>query len=221
MSGNPFVKASNITRKGVKLDRKSYNFNHTFPLIILVILSVLIIAIQLVGVQLGVWPALNENSKGAIFWLVYNIFLIAVAILSTIDQPVRRTVDRFPMRTACKIKVGDQVLSGHTQNLSESGAKVLLTTPNISFDTLAAKIKFLEYDFSVEAKIIYLPTKENNKLEISLQFEQLSLEQERKLVEILYTEMTLWKQRKQPGSFDSFLAMMASLIQARPLLKRY
>lgn len=221
MIRNPFSKASGVTRKGVKLDRKSYNFNHNLLLIILLILSILIIAINLVGVHLGVWPALNENSGVILFWLVYNISLMGVAILSTIDQPVRRTMDRFPLTTACKIKVGDQVFGGYTQNLSESGAKVLLTTPNISFDTLAAKIRFLEYDFSVEAKIIYSLLKEDDKLEISLQFEQLSLEQNRKLVEILYTKMTWWKRRKQPGGFDSFLAMIASLIQARPLLKRY
>ena len=220
MFRNPFAKASSVTRKGIKLDQKNYNFNHTFPLIILLTLSVLIIAIQLVGIQLGVWPALNENSGVTLFWLVYNIFLIGVALLSMIDQPVRRTMDRFPLMTNCKIKVGDQVFDGCTQNLSESGARVLLTTPNISFDTLATKIKLIEYDFSVEAKIIYSLLKENDKLEIHLEFEQLSLEQNRKLVEILYTEMTWWKHRNQPGGFDSFLAMMASLIQVGWLLNR-
>ncbi|MEH2268412.1 MAG: glycosyltransferase [Nostoc sp.] len=217
---NPFAKASRATRKGVKADRKNYNFNHTLPLIILLALSVLIIGLHLVGVQLGVWLTLDESSGVLIFWLFYNALFMGVAILSAIDQPIRRTMDRFPLKTACKITAKDQVFLGYTQNLSESGTRVVLITPDVALNTSIVEVTFLEYGFSIQAEIVRCFVKKN-KFGIAMQFVQLENEQQRKLVEVLYTEMTWWKQRKKPGTLDSFLAMIASTIQARPLLNRY
>ncbi|MEH1801121.1 MAG: glycosyltransferase [Nostoc sp.] len=217
---NPFAKASRATRKGVKADRKNYNFNHTLPLIILLALSVLIIGLHLVGVQLGVWLTLDESSGVLIFWLFYNALFIGVAILSAIDQPIRRTMDRFPLKTACKITAKDKVFLGYTQNLSESGTRVVLITPDVALNTSIVEVTFLEYGFSIQAEIVRCFVKKN-KFGIAMQFVQLENEQQRKLVEVLYTEMTWWKQRKKPGTLDSFLAMIASTIQARPLLNWY
>ncbi|MBN3886413.1 MAG: glycosyltransferase [Nostoc sp.] len=217
---NPFAKASRATRKGVKADRKNYNFNHTLPLIILLALSVLIIGLHLVGVQLGVWLTLDESSGVLIFWLFYNALFMGVAILSAIDQPIRRTMDRFPLKTACKITAKDKVFLGYTQNLSESGTRVVLITPDVALNTSIVEVTFLEYGFSIQAEIVRCFVKKN-KFGIAMQFVQLENEQQRKLVEVLYTEMTWWKQRKKPGTLDSFLAMIASTIQARPLLNWY
>ncbi|MEH2107889.1 MAG: glycosyltransferase [Nostoc sp.] len=217
---NPFAKASRATRKGVKADRKNYNFNHTLPLIILLAFSVLIIGLHLVGVQFGVWLTLDESSSVLIFWLLYNALFMGVAILSAIDQPIRRTMDRFPLKTACKITAKDKVFLGYTQNLSESGTRVVLITPDVALNTSIVEVTFLEYGFSIQAEIVRCFVKKN-KFGIAMQFIQLETEQQRKLVEVLYTEMTWWKQRKKPGTLDSFLAMIASTIQARSLLNRY
>ena len=216
----PFAKASRATRKGIKADRKNYNFNHTLPLIILLALSGLIIGLYLVGVKLGVWLTLDESSAVLIFWLLYNALLAGIAILSAIDQPVRRTMDRFPLQTICKITAEEKVFWGYTQNLSESGARVSLITPVVALNTSHVEVTFLEYDFSVQAELVRSRAKKG-KLGIALQFVQLETEQQRKLVEVLYTEATWWKQRKKPGNLDSFLAMIASIIQAKSLLNRY
>ncbi|MEJ1931221.1 glycosyltransferase, partial [Nostoc sp. NIES-2111] len=217
---NPFARASRATRKGVKADRKNYNFDHTLPLIILLALSGLILGLHLLGLQLGVWLTLDESSSVLRFWLFYNALFMGVAILSAIDQPIRRTMDRFPLKTACKITTKDKVFLGYTQNLSESGARVVLIKPDVALNTLIVEITFLEYGFSIQAEVVRYFFKKD-EFGIALQFVQLETEQQRKLVEVLYTEMTWWKQRKKPGTLDSFLAMIASTIQARPLLNRY
>jgi len=217
---NPFANATGATRKGVKADRKNYNFNHTLPLIILLALSGLIIGLRLVGVQLGVWLTLDESSGVLTFWLIYNALFMGVAILSAIDQPIRRTMDRFPLKTACKITAKDKVFLGYTQNLSESGARVVFITPDVTLNTSSVEVTFSEYGFSIQAEIVRSFVKKD-EFGIVLQFVQFEIEQERKLVEVLYTEMAWWKQRKKPGSLDSLLAMIASTIQARPILNRY
>ena len=216
----PFAKASQATRKGIKADRKNYNFNRTLPLIILLALSGLTIGLRLVGLQFGVWSTFDESAAVLIFWLLYNALLAGIAVLSAIDRPIRRTMDRFPLQTTCKITAKDKVLWGYTQDISESGAKVISIEPELALNTSHVEVAFLEYDFSVRAEIVRSRVKKG-KFEIALQFTQLETEQQRKLVEVLYTEMTWWKQRKKPGSLDSFLAMISSIIQAKSLLNRY
>ncbi|WP_310418590.1 PilZ domain-containing protein [Chamaesiphon sp. OTE_8_metabat_110] len=217
----PFAKASQATRKGIKADRKNYNFNRTWPLIMLLALSGLIIGVRLIGVQLGVWLTFDESAAVLIFWLLYNALLAGIAVLSAIDLPIRRTMDRFPLQTICKITATDRVLWGYTQNLSESGAKVIIIEPEVALDTSHVEVTFIEHDFSVQAEIVRSHMKKKGEIGVALQFVQLEIEQQRKLVEVLYTEMTWWKQRKQPGSLDSFLAMISSIVQAKSLLNRY
>ena len=158
------------------------------------------------------------NYRVSYFW--NNALLAGIAVLSAIDRPIRRTMDRFPLQTLCKITAKDKVLWGYTQDISESGAKVMSIEPEVALDTSHVEVTFLEYDFSVRAEIVRSRVKKG-KFEIALQFTQLETEQQRKLVEVLYTEMTWWKQRKKPGSLDSFLAMISSIIQAKSLLNRY
>ncbi|WP_309741313.1 glycosyltransferase [Chamaesiphon sp. OTE_20_metabat_361] len=217
----PFAKASQATRKGIKADRKNYNFNRTWPLIMLLALSGLIIGVRLIGVQLGVWLTFDESAAVLIFWLLYNSLLAGIAILSAIDLPIRRTMDRFPLQTICKITANDRVWWGYTQNLSESGAKVIIIEPEVALDTSHVEVAFIEHDFSVQAEIVRSHVMKKGEIGVALQFVQLEIEQQRKLVEVLYTEMTWWKQRKQPGSLDSFLAMISSIVQAKSLLNRY
>ena len=217
---NPFAKVSRVTRKGVKENGKNYNLKHTWPLILLVTLSVSIISITFIGSNLGAWNFLDDQSTVLFSWLIYNVLLMVVAILSAIDQPVRRTVDRFPLKTACKVSVRDRVFWGYTQDVSENGASIVLVTPNFVSDTSVVELIFLENEFSVKAELICWRSK-RNEATVSLQFVHVTTYQQRKLIEMLYTQMTWWKQRKKPGGLDSFLAMIATITQARPLLNRY
>ena len=107
---NPFIKASQVTRKGVKANSKNYNIWAIAPFLFLLALTLLIIVCQVFGYYQGLWVRINSNSAVLIFWLIYNAVLMAVAVFSAIDQPVRRTTDRFPLHTGCTVKVGDRGL---------------------------------------------------------------------------------------------------------------
>ena len=53
---------------------------------------------------------------------------MGVAVLAAVDQPERRLVDRFPLRTVCKITCDNRQYWGHTNDVSETGANVTLIT---------------------------------------------------------------------------------------------
>jgi cellulose synthase (UDP-forming) len=227
----PFARASRVTRKGVKAETKNYNFRHTLSLLILLALTVAIIAVYLLGYFAGLWLTMPVGSGVTFFWLLYNATLITVAVLSSIDQPVRRQSDRFPLRTTCKLTFSGRDYWGHTKNVSDTGALLTITSdlengfctelqdqhPHLRQTT---QLEFLEYGFSVDARI--LRTGPRGRFpSIALQFSQVTIPQNRHLVELLYSDMTWWKQTKTVGGLDALLALLASVFKFRPVLSTY
>ncbi|HEY9612269.1 glycosyltransferase [Allocoleopsis sp.] len=226
----PFGKGFAVTPKGVTAHSKNYNLHATWPLLVLMALTVVAISLQLVGYRMGVWQAIISPEFGLVyFWLIHNFIILAVAVLAAIDQPERRLFDRFPLRTACKISWdnfsdGDSSAAraywGHTEDVSEGGAKLTLITEHPIPKKSPVVLEFLERSFSVEAKVI--KSRFNHQFaHVSLQFTNLTAEQSRHLIEMLYTEKTWWKQSKRVGGLDAFLAMLSAFLKFRPLMTVY
>lgn len=225
---NPFASSSTATRKGVKAETKNYNFHINWQLLVILVFSLFGISIHLFGTFSGLWSYEKVEFQGKqimLFWIVYNTVIIATSILSGIDQPVRRAYDRFPLQKGCKVYIDGHVYDGYTSNLSESGANIVVKVPidkNIINNIInqSAVIEFNEDDFSVEAQVIRYQIK-NKYLYIAVTFQNVSLMQNRCLVEMLYCNLTWWKQRKKPGFTDSFLALMTATLTLRPVRNSY
>ena len=148
---------------------------------------------------------------------------MTVAVLASIDQPVRRVVDRFPLKSVCKLTINGQSFWGRTRDISESGTCVVL--PVESFATQLQplqplNVEFLERQFSVDAELLRYQI-QGDQVVLSLQFTHLTLDENRHLTVWLYAEMASWKQRKQPGILDSFIAMLGAVLKLRPVMSRY
>lgn len=218
---DPFGLPFKVTRKGVKAETKYYNFNQTWPLLVAIALSALVLCLHFVGYRVGLWQTAASSGFAMMFFmLVYNILLMSLAALAAIDQPQRREMDRFPLQTNCQLKSGDFTYSGYTNDLSERGAFVTLITNNFISAEDSVILEFLEYNFSVEAQICRA-TSQQTYTTISLEFPHITLEQNRQLVTTLYGDLTWWKQTKRPGSLDVFFAMLSSFLQLRPLMSKY
>jgi cellulose synthase (UDP-forming) len=223
---NPFAKASTATRKGVKAETKSYNLHITWPLLVMIGLTVLGLFFHYGGYELGWWPHLQYEYEGKLFlvgWVLYNLAVMTVAVLASIDQPVRRVVDRFPLKSACKVTINGQSFWGQTSDVSESGTRVVL--PAESFTARLRplqplKVEFLERQFAVDAELLREQA-QGEQVILSLQFTNLTLSDNRHLTVWLYAEMASWKQRKRPGVLDSFIAMLGAVLKLRPVMSRY
>lgn len=191
-------------------------------------LTVLIVTLELVGYRMGIWEAMASPEFGLVFfWLVYNFVIMAVAVLAAVDQPERRLVDRFPLRTVCKISCDQGQYWGHTNDVSETGANVtlisqeflVLTEPSRSANSMV-ELEFLEHNFSVEAEITR-SSYTNHGFNVGLKFSPLTIKQSRKIIDILYTNLTWWKQAKRLGGIDAMLAILFSILKLRPVLTAY
>lgn len=221
--GNPFAKASTATRKGVKAETKNYNLHINWQLIILLVISILGISIHLGGSFFELWSSSEHEFQGKeimLFWIIYNTAIIAASLLTGIDQPVRRQEDRFPLQTNCQIYVDNNVYYGKTIDVSESGACIVLKNHKIPIADGLITVDFLDYNLTIPAKIIRNSSHKKHS-QIAIHFENVTLEQQRQLVNILYCNMNWWKQRKKPGFTDSFLALLVAIITLKPITRTY
>ena|SRR4028118_1401085 len=145
---------------------------------------------------------------------------MSIAVLAAIDQPQRRDMDRFPLRTTCKLMSTNCTYSGYTNDLSEGGASVTLMTEDIAINKNPVVLEFPDHNFSVEAKVCRA-TSQGTNIYLSLEFPNITVEQNRQLVTMLYSDMTWWKQRKQPGNLDVFFALLTSFLNLTPLRNKY
>jgi cellulose synthase (UDP-forming) len=157
--------------------------------------------------------------------LVYQIFLMAIAFLAAIDQPERRLVDRFPLQTSCLVQVAADkdlqtpwIYRGKTLNLSEYGAYLQLDCQMKIPNGTVIDCYLNEYHLWIKAKICRQQL-QTRYTRLALQFQDVSPDTNRKLVEILYTTMTWWKQSRKLGSMEVAFALLSSLVTLRPLLR--
>ncbi|NJL23357.1 MAG: hypothetical protein HC895_25145 [Leptolyngbyaceae cyanobacterium SM1_3_5] len=214
--GKPFV----VTPKGVTTNRKRYNLINTWPLLVIAILTLIALVLHVVGYWMGTWQTLQAEGFGVIlFWLIYNLMTVTVALLGAIDQPERRVMDRFPLKTRCRLISGDRSCWGYSENLSEGGADLVMPAESIPWNATVT-IELPDYDFAIEAKLLRI-TPDSQSTRVGVQFENLSIEHNRQLVEMLYTEATWWKESKHPSSIDAMLAMLQAFFQFKPILNKF
>ncbi len=217
---SPFGKGFAVTPKGVTVDAKNYNLRSTLPLLLVIALTLLIVGLEIVGYRMGIWEALASPDFGLVFfWLIYNFVIMVAAVLAAVDQPERRLVDRFPLRTVCKITCDQRQYWGHTNDVSETGANVTLITQEFLADSMV-ELEFLEHNFSLEVEITR-SSYTSHGFNIGLKFSPLTIKQSRKIIDILYTNLTWWKQAKRLGGIDAMLAILFSILKLRPILTAY
>jgi cellulose synthase (UDP-forming) len=104
--------------------------------------------------------------------------------------------------------------------VSEGGAKLALITERHIPKHSSVVMEFLERGFSVEADVV--KSRLNNQYaHVSLKFTNLTAEQSRHLIEMLYTEKTWWKRSKRLGGLDALFASLSAFLQFRPIMTVY
>jgi cellulose synthase (UDP-forming) len=208
-----------VTAKGVTSKSKRYNLNNTYPLLIFLILTVIVVTLHFGGSSQGWWQTVqNDGFSMVFFWVVYNFIMVSTTLLCAIDQPERRLVDRFPLRTRCQITVDGVAYVGYTENLSEGGARIVMPKSCLPDTTIALTLP--DYQFTIDVQVCRRES-DRHQNRFYLEFAPPSLAQTRQLVDMLYTEVTWWKERKRPSSLDSLLALCSALVQLKPLRNQF
>lgn len=231
---NPFAKGFDVTPKGTKRDRFSFNWQLAFPLLILFVLTAISLWVNLCTCII----AIMENNSGMIsemkglslgwVWSAYNLLSLGAALLVLLDVPKPDSNEWLRLRRSVKLefKTKDndpQTYWGITSYISEAGAEISLTQAGISTlingESIPVAISILEEDIYLSGKIITTEFRDEFYT-VRVDFSHLKLEEERKLIALLFCRPGQWKRKNSPGEIYSIWLLFKILSRPKILFDR-
>ncbi len=229
---NPFAKGFKVTPKGTASDRFSFNWNLATPLIVLFAATAVSLWVNLGMCMIkGAWqqtvaPEVAEQVKGiglGWLWSLYNLLMLGIALLILLDAPRPSPYEWFDLRRTLKLTVGEQTFWGVTTMLSEVGAEMALTQSGfptlVADNTLPVQLHLLEDNLTLSGHVIRQGISDEFPT-VRIMFESLTLDQQRRLVEVLFCRPGQWKTRQTPGEFQSLWLLFRALLTPRVLFDR-
>lgn len=236
---NPFSSGFKVTPKGTVSDRYSFNWNLALPLIGLFVLTAASLWRNLgICMVKGAWqakvsPELALQVKGiglGWLWSGYNLIMIGIALLILLDVPKPDPNEWFDLRRTVRLTTESPEADaapmthwGVTTMLSEAGAEVALTQagfPKLEKDeTIAVRLEILEANLKLDGKAVRTGMQDEFPT-VRVQFEKLTLAQQRCLVEMLFCRPGQWKRHQTPNEFRSLLLLFRILLKPRVLFER-
>lgn len=121
-----------VTRKGVNSEDSFYNWRTAWPIIVLLVLSVLGL-VRGICFIFGIWasPFPKEGIYINIFWLIYNSFALILASYLSNERPRLRKSERFQTEKSIVINFYNSgQVQGHILDWNEDGARIALMSQN-------------------------------------------------------------------------------------------
>ena len=175
-------------------------------------------------------PEMAEKMRGlnlGWIWSIYNLISIGAALLILLDVPKPDLNEWFDLRRSVKLSLettaSKQTCWGATTRISETGADISLTQKIerlVSGETIPAQISILEENLNLSGQITAIDVAED-ACTVRVKFNPLTLEQERKLVAMLFCRPGQWKRKNTPGELHSLWLLIRILLRPRVLFDRH
>jgi cellulose synthase (UDP-forming) len=224
----PFSTGFKVTPKGTASDRFYFNWNLAWPLLIVFVITAFSLWTNL-GMCLmhGMWqPGISTEYKGinlGWIWSFYNLMLLGIALLILLDAPRPHPYEWFDLRRTVRLSVAGQAFWGITTMISEAGVEVALTQagfPEPAADTgELINLEILEDDIHLKGHVVR--TGFNDEFPtVRIMFTEMPLDQQRRLIEILFCRPGQWKRQQSPDELRSLFLLFRILLKPRILFNR-
>jgi cellulose synthase (UDP-forming) len=222
----PFAKGFKVTPKGTGSDRFRFNWQLAWPLLFTFGVTALSLWLNLghcLAAEAIEEPIAHLQGLGiAWVWSAYNLLMLGIALLILLDAPRPGRFEWFSVNRVARIQAGDLTLWGYTHLLSEEGAEIALTQ-RIEGDRLAPgqwiTIILEDQELTLTGRITFLDLEQDTPV-LRLHYDNLSLQQERNLVELLYCRPGQWKSQCAPGELRSLWLIFRILLRPRVVFDR-
>lgn len=208
---NPKLGSFNVTDKGIEVTKRSFDWRSIFPL--LIVTSLVVVSLLAVPFWLILRPEDTEAVLVNALWCTFNLILLTAAILVALEQPQMRKTHRLERRLPTRIYSEGQTWVGQTQNISETGAQIVLDTlPNLP-DEVEVE---LEGDFGstvqLRSRIVWMKPVNESQAVLAIQYIEPTQAQLDQLVIVIYSEVEEWYSQNReladaPLSSFMFLAL--------------
>ena len=150
------MKQFKVTQKDSTRSEQGQNLLYMIPFLLLIVLSV----IGIVNCLVIMFDSGSFGSIVVLFWLVYNLFLLIMALFF-VDGRVRlRKSERVRARIPCSIRLDGYAISGITRDISEDGVCVILEKPHYcpdgQSDSVTIEFPDGRYPATLKAKLVYV-----------------------------------------------------------------
>ncbi|MEL7420187.1 MAG: glycosyltransferase [Cyanobacteria bacterium J06555_3] len=203
---SPFGKGFKVTPKGLARDKFNYNWSLALPMTILLAATIFGFGMSLISFQ-------TSGFNLGLFWGAYNLVTISAAMMTLLDLPKLSFFEWYDHKKAINLYGDRQVHQGVTTKISEEGVEVLLE-PEANLPT-SLTVELIPEVLILSGKITRSQNK-NGRLSAIIKFQDVSLEQHRELVEMLYCRPGQWERRNTPNELQSVLILFKLLL--RPLM---
>lgn len=228
----PFGGGFKVTPKGTASHRFSFNWALAWPLLLMFVATAISLWLNLcLCVSHYSWaatvpPEASAHLKGfslGWIWSGYNLMMLAIALLILLDVPRPNLHEWFELRRTVQLRVQGQTFWGVTTMMSEVGAEVALTQtgfpPAAQSESLSLTLEIMEEGLTLPGQVMRAGQQDEFST-VRIRFESASLEQQRRLVEVLFCRPGQWKSRCSPGELKSLLLLFRILLQPRVLFGR-
>jgi len=148
-----------------------------------------------------------------LFWQTFNLVFLALGVIASLEKPEKRKAHRVPGHDAAVIFVNNETFKGDVEDISLTGIWLKIDNDlSLYLDDIRDKeLKFLIKDIrgmmlTLKGKVVNA-----NNHNIRLQFLYSNIEEEKKIVELVYAPSTRWEyidDEKGETPVNSFLFLV-------------
>lgn len=210
---NPKLGKFNVTAKGGLVERSYFDAQIARPYLLLLLLN-------LAGVIAGIVRLVLADTSGEsntiwlnLGWTLYNMVMLGAVIATSSEQRQIRRSHRVPLTMPAALHLADgRVLPCQTLNFSTGGMAVRLDEPEPLQPGTTIEIELRNRGRSERLPAIIRQDRDGQG--ISLQFQPLTLEQERWLVTSTFARADIWVQLWGRHDRDTLLRSVADVTRA-------
>ena len=194
------LKKFKVTSKEEQKNQKGKNVIYTIPFLILIILSI-------IGIVRCILIMFDSGSFGPIvvlFWLVYNLFLLVMALFFVDGRVPYRKAERVNVQMQCVLDDGKRKIECMTRDISETGISVLLDKPYYlpEDDEVTIDLWNGRYKAKLAAKVVFV-NRRGKKWNYSMKIMDY-VDTYDEYLQMIYDRIPVLPQeiKKNSGSFD-------------------
>ncbi|MEM9004137.1 MAG: glycosyltransferase [Cyanobacteria bacterium P01_F01_bin.86] len=233
---SPFSKGFKVTPKGVNSDRFVFNWKLAWPLVIVFVLTAISLWRNLGWcLAAGFETYYSQDYPPGLalgwMWSAYNLLMLAIALLILLDVPNPNGAIWLELRRVVRLVVKSpgekdefEMASwwGVTDWIAETGAEIALTQrgllPLAEGETRSVMLVIAEDSLSLPGRLVCTST-QGDFPKALIEFDPITLEKRRKLIEMLFCRPGQWKRWNSPGELRSLWIILKIIFRPRILTR--
>lgn len=207
---NPKLGKFNVTPKGGLIDRNYFDAQIAKPYLYLLLLNV-------AGGVAGLLRLMGANTAGQVqtimfnlAWTIYNMLLLGATIATASESRQVRQAHRVPLDVEATLHLPDKkIIACRTVNFSTGGMALRVQDQNNIVVGMSIQIGLTHRN---EERLLPAIVRHNRQGIISVQFEEMNIQQERWLIASTFARADIWLSQWGKHDRDSFFVSMRQVL---------